>query len=182
MSCNRSNEDIWNQISRNIKLSEEFIREYSDNLNWDYISAYQELSSEFMNEFKDKLNWELISSNQVLPYEFIVNNIDRLNLNSILEEQGMNELSENIIEYGLENKIFDIDKVIKYSIVSCDLLEKYSNEITNWNDVCKFQELTKDFIYKHIKDKKLNVEYVINYSIKPEDMKWFSEILKERYK
>ena len=53
---NRSNErfeetKIWNDISRNVKLDEEFIEKYQDKVNWKMIINYQILSAEFVNKF-----------------------------------------------------------------------------------------------------------------------------------
>ncbi|KAF2900989.1 hypothetical protein ILUMI_05195, partial [Ignelater luminosus] len=48
---------LWSHMSRNQKLSEEFIREFQDYVDWFYISGYQELSKDFIKEFKDQLHW-----------------------------------------------------------------------------------------------------------------------------
>ena len=61
----------WEFISKRLKLSEDFIREFKDKLDWRNISGYQKLSEDFIREFKDVVNWYCISECQVLSEEFI---------------------------------------------------------------------------------------------------------------
>ena len=51
----------WAYVSRCKELSEEFIREFWNELNHDDISMYQKLSEEFMREFWNDLNHDNIS-------------------------------------------------------------------------------------------------------------------------
>ena len=72
----------WINVTRNIQLSEEFIREFQNKVNWKIISPYQNLSEDFIREFKDKVNWDYISKYQKLSPEFIKEfdlNIDKNN-------------------------------------------------------------------------------------------------------
>ena len=46
----------WYESSKCQKLSEDFIREFQDNVNWYRISKHQKLSNEFIEEFKDRLD------------------------------------------------------------------------------------------------------------------------------
>ena len=41
-------------------LSEDFIREFKDDVYWINISIYQKLSEDFIREFKDKVDWNWI--------------------------------------------------------------------------------------------------------------------------
>lgn len=61
----------WSRTSRYQKLSEEFIREYQNDVNWEYISKNQKLSEDFIREFQDKVDWEWISNSQNLSEKFI---------------------------------------------------------------------------------------------------------------
>jgi len=45
----------WYDLSAKHKLSENFIREFQDQVEWHWILYYQILSEEFFLEFKDKL-------------------------------------------------------------------------------------------------------------------------------
>ena len=51
----------WMNLSEHTGLTEDFIREFGDNLDWYWISARQRLSEEFIEEFKDKLDMGFIA-------------------------------------------------------------------------------------------------------------------------
>ena len=87
---NRSNErfeetKIWNDISRNVKLDEEFIEKYQDKVNWKMIINYQILSAEFVNKFlhKGQISIRDLKSNNksglVICHRYIVTMGDYLN-------------------------------------------------------------------------------------------------------
>lgn len=58
----KNNEFIdWWYISYCQKLSEDFIREFSDKVDWNYISYRQKLSFKFIKEFANKINWYYIA-------------------------------------------------------------------------------------------------------------------------
>ena len=59
----------WREISRDCDLSEDFIREYQDDVHWDCISINQKLSKDFIIEFKDKLNLKLMVKYCKVPDE-----------------------------------------------------------------------------------------------------------------
>ena len=48
--------DDWARISRELTLSEDFIRDHQDKVDWEYISKYQKLSEDFIRDHKDKLD------------------------------------------------------------------------------------------------------------------------------
>jgi len=62
--CNMKKEFDWIEICEKYKLSEEFIREFSEEVYWDYISVFQPLSDELIREFSEKVNWYCIIGNQ----------------------------------------------------------------------------------------------------------------------
>ena len=64
-------EKDWRIISYHQKLSEDFIREFSDKVNWNLISCHETLSESFIREFSDKVNWRCISKYQKLSEDFI---------------------------------------------------------------------------------------------------------------
>ena len=47
----------WESVSKHKFLTEDFIREFADEVNWSCISANQHLSEEFIREFADKVDW-----------------------------------------------------------------------------------------------------------------------------
>jgi len=63
--------DYWSYLSQFATLSEDFIREFKDNVDWALISKYQILSEDFIREFEDKVDWKLILRYQSLSKEFI---------------------------------------------------------------------------------------------------------------
>ena len=95
-----SNNVYWYNISKHQKLSEGFIRENSDKVNWFYISIFQKLSEEFIKKFSDILNWDLILKYQKLSESFIRENSDKTNLEYIAQYQKLSP--EFIKEYNLE--------------------------------------------------------------------------------
>ena len=63
-------EVYWEMISKYQTLSEDLIREFKDDVDWWYISKYQTLSEDFIREFKEKIDWHMISKYQTLSKEF----------------------------------------------------------------------------------------------------------------
>ena len=103
------NGDDWMRISARQKLSEDFIREFEDNVDWGCISANQKLSENFIREFQDKVNWLCISAQQKLSEAFIREFQDKVDWdwisiyqklsNDFIEEfknrLGLNELKDS---------------------------------------------------------------------------------------
>ena len=85
----------WYQISMYQRLSEDFIREFADRGNWVFISKHQHLSENFIREFKDDVRWYLISMYQRLSEEFIREFKDKVDWVWISECQ---HLSKEFIE------------------------------------------------------------------------------------
>ena len=56
----------WNEISKYQKLSEPFIKEFSDKVHWANISKYQKLSENFIKEFHDKVFWRNMICNKTI--------------------------------------------------------------------------------------------------------------------
>ena len=107
----------WIIVSRNIQLSEEFIREFQDKIDWYYISEYQKLSEDFIRKFQDKVDWGYISICQ--------------------------KLSENFIR-EFQNKV-NWDFISQYQKLSKDFIREFQNKV-NWDNISKYQKLSEDFI------------------------------------
>lgn len=60
----------WDNISKNSKLSENFIKEFKHKVNWKKISQFQTLSEQFIEEMKDYVTWDKIAKYQKLSPEF----------------------------------------------------------------------------------------------------------------
>lgn len=48
---------IWETLSKEYNLDEDFIRQNADKVNWYWICLRQHLSINFIREFADKINW-----------------------------------------------------------------------------------------------------------------------------
>ena len=94
---NEMEEIEWLLLSRQKKLSEDFIRIFKDKVTWEYVSKEQILSEDFIQEFADKVDWVAISSYQSLSEQFIIKNKDKVKWYFISKNQN---LSDNfLIEY-----------------------------------------------------------------------------------
>ncbi|HNW67062.1 MAG TPA: hypothetical protein PKO10_07670, partial [Aliarcobacter cryaerophilus] len=110
----------WHNISIYQKLSEEFIKEFSDKVNWYNISIYQKLSEEFIKEFSDKVNWYYISEYQKLSESFI----KEYNL-TIPKDNWLYKTKEDKLSYLKENcngiyEIVDDNYIIAYKSTRFD--------------------------------------------------------------
>jgi len=61
----------WINVCMNLRLSEEFMREFKDYIVWATVSRYQPLSESFIREFKDYVDWRNIYQSQILTPDFI---------------------------------------------------------------------------------------------------------------
>jgi hypothetical protein len=68
---NINENECWDIISINQKLSEEFIEKYQDKLNWSSISLFQDLSWDFIQKFSKKIILKNLSNNDCLNESLI---------------------------------------------------------------------------------------------------------------
>lgn len=62
----------WSYISKNMILSDDFIREFFCVLDWKLLSQYQNLSDNIISEFKYKIDWALASKYQNLSKNTLI--------------------------------------------------------------------------------------------------------------
>ncbi|MBW3021026.1 hypothetical protein KY334_07055 [Candidatus Woesearchaeota archaeon] len=76
----RKNPDSWDwyALSRNYKLSEDFIREFKNKVDWYRICKYQKLSENFIREFRDKLSWFGVLRYKKISEDFFLEFKDKL--------------------------------------------------------------------------------------------------------
>ena len=134
------NGDDWMRISACQKLSEDFIREFKDNVDWGWISANQKLSESFIREFQDRVDWDWISVTQKLSEDFIREFQDRVDWFYISNYQ---KLSESFI------REFQ-DKVYWYWIsetqkLSEDFIREFQDKV-DWYWISVTQKLSNEFI------------------------------------
>lgn len=148
-SCHKLSEDfirefkddvVWTYISSCQKLSEDFIREFGDMVDWYRISAFQKLSENFIREFKDRLDWGQISRFQKLSEDFIREFKDMVSWSYISESQ---KLSENFIR-EFKHKVNWSDISI-YQKLSENFIREFKGEVS-WYLISSYQKLSDDFI------------------------------------
>ena len=160
-------EKNWAEISKTRGLTEEFIRENSDNLNWFCMSIYQKLNEEFIREFSDKVFWEYISEYQKLSEEFIRENSNKVDWFYISRDQ---KLSENFIRENYDK--VDWGCISVYQKLSEDFIREFSDKVM-WHSISVFQKLSEEFIRENYK--RVNLYYISQYQkLSPEFIKEYS--------
>ena len=144
----------WCSISHYQHLSEDFIREFKDKVYWFSISEQQHLSENFIREFKDWLDWDWISIRQHLSEDFIREFKDRVTWNWISMFQ---HLSEAFIREFKDDVYWSYISI--YQRLSEDFIRKFKDKV-NWVNISAYQHLSKEFI-EEFKD---NI-----------DMKWIAD-------
>ena len=130
----------WKVISAYQHLSEGFIREFANKVNWALITAYQQLSEEFMREFKGRVCWDYISANQHLSEDFIRKFEDRVDWYYISKYQ---HLSEDFIR-KFEDRV-DWIRISEYQHLSEDFIREFAYRV-DWYAISTHQRLSEDFI------------------------------------
>ena len=122
---------VWDDISINFTLSEEFIREFKDYVDWYFISSFQNLSEDFIREFKNYVTWLKISMYQQLSEKFIREFKDdvywyEISLCQNLSENFISEHKEYVSWYNISN----------YQKLSPEFIQEFENKLTidesNW--------------------------------------------------
>ena len=144
----------WYCISRYQRLSEDFIREFQDRLEMFWIAQYQILSEDFIRDFKNKLDWSLISKCQHLSEDFIREFKDYVNWEYISQYQ---HLSEDFIGEFTDRVYWDY--ISQYQRLSEDFIRRFKNRV-GWHLISKYQRLSDGFI-REFKDRveKIYVAY-----------------------
>ena len=132
----------WEDISKRKNLSEDFIREFQDEVDWSCISMYQNLSESFIREFQDNVNWWSISMYQKLSESFIRDFQNKMKWYQISSRQ---KLSESFIR-EFKDKV-DWGWISVYQKLS----ENFINEFTDRLDL---NEIKDSWHYKTTEEKK----------------------------
>ena len=98
---------FWNLISRYSVFSEDFIREFQDRVDWASVSLNQKLSSNFIREFKDRLYWKEISIAQELTNDTLIEFKDKIHweIYFIRQEANFEIMKKFILKTDLQ--LFD---------------------------------------------------------------------------
>ena len=141
-----TNYHTWIEISHHRGLTEDFIREFKNEVNWNFISCCQHLSEDFIREFQYEVNWDYIAADQQLSEDFIREFADRVDWEYISIYQ---HLSEDFIGEFMHR--IDWCLILKYQHLSENFLRK-SKGWVHWGLISRYQRLSKEFI-EEFKDK-----------------------------
>ena len=130
----------WTDVSCHKGLTEDFIREFADEVNWFSISHYQHLSEDFIREFKDKVYWFSISEQQHLSENFIREfkdwlDWDWISIRQHLSEDFIREFKDRVCWYNIST----------YQRLSEDFIREFKGKV-DWAYISKYQRLSKEFI------------------------------------
>ena len=167
----------WKSISINQKLSEDFIREFQNRVNWDYISEYQKLSEDFIREFQNKVDWYVISRCQKLSEDFIREFKDKIDWSNVSIYQ---KLSEDFIR-EFKDKV-DWCNLLIYQKLSENFIKEFKDKIfSNLGSISKYQKLSENFIreFKYkvswpliISYQKLSPEFIEEFDLDIDEDNW----------
>ena len=147
-----TNYDDWMSVSAHKFLTEDFIREFADEVKWGYISAKQHLSEEFIREFADEVDWVGISLCQRLSEDFIREFKDEVGWYCVSKYQ---RLSEDFIREFKDWVYWDA--ISYYQRLSEDFIREFKDKV-DWDKISTHQHLSEDFI-EEFKDR-LNMYYL----------------------
>ena len=136
----------WRALSEHQYLSEDFIREFKDDVSWHRVSSCQHLSENFIREFKDKVNWGCISHYQHLSEDFIREFKNDVSWGWVLISQ---HLSESFIREFADK--FNWRLIPQFQRLSEDFIREFADSV-DWHYVSMHQQLSEDFI-REFKDK-----------------------------
>lgn len=112
--------EIWQAISRNPNLTDEFIKKYTEKLDWVAVMQWKKFPGNVLLHKIGKVPSEVISQYQALTPEFIDEHADVLDWYSLCEYQDLPE----------------------------ELMEKHVDKL-NWGQVSLYQKMSSKFIEKH---------------------------------
>ena len=132
----RDNKQAWDNIISRQKLSESFLREYSEKFNPLYIIYYQTVSKDFVREIMtdNEIFWRNLSSSR--------------NINSTYFDEFRHEINWTCI-LDDRKELLTIDMIEKYFF---DIIEHVTEEGAHpWEitTISQYPHLTEDFMRKH---------------------------------
>jgi hypothetical protein len=137
-------------------LSEDFIREYQNEVHWEYISLFQTLSEDFIQEFQNFVDWVNISIFQKLSGEFIKKFADKVGWWCIskyqkLSEYFINEFADilNFSEIEDNWNYKDIE-FLKQQVVNTGLYECYENYFIAYKGIRSDRHSKYNFQYQYL--------------------------------
>lgn len=139
----RENNDLIYAINYNDTIfSEQFLREFGDQINWRAVHEKQEITIDFIREHKDVLDtsfWEWVSYNFDLTPQFIDEFVDYLNWR-IISGKG---LSEDLVVKYIDR--VDWTNISTKSNLSEDFVRAFK-EYINWEYVIRKNKFSEQFL------------------------------------
>ena len=144
----------WNAICKEERLSENFLKENSGQINWKLVSEFQILSQEFIREFSGRLFWEEVINHQKVSERFIEEFADKEKWQVDLEKLSKRQQSlyEKIGKPFDEREYWTIISKKKQLAngkgLSPAFMERHQEELT-WSCLPLFQKLPMQLIDRH---------------------------------
>ncbi len=143
----------WHQVASQQKLSENFIREFKNMLPMRYVSTYQKLSEDFIRELSDIVCWECIFIYQELSEGFIREFIGMMGSNVKLNVINYQKLS---VKFRKELSI-ELEQQFHFN------RSKWYNWLYEGNWLYKSKKLKLKYIKEKTNYEVIDDEYIIAY-------------------
>jgi len=118
--------ELWQGVSKNYSLTEDFIRDFRDYVTWDWITVKQIMSDEFIEEFKDRILWDHLCKYKKLSEDFMRKYRDKINWTMASKYQNMSlGFMKEFKSYINWNQIFQNQK-----IKNSKFIEEFKDKIT----------------------------------------------------
>jgi hypothetical protein len=128
--------NIYDMMSKNEPISDDFLTLFKNDLNWGVISSYRylELTKSQIEKFNDYFCWTIVCSKYIIP------------------ESKLDKLLSNCSNYTMgTHTIATLEDVYKCQKYSESLIDKHITKL-NINYIFTYQKhLSKDFLKKHKK-------------------------------
>lgn len=149
-----------------LNVCEKDLLENRNEVDWDYLSSNRRFSLGFIKNNDLPWNWENLQNNKHLQFNFAnhfhtkinkITNIDKVDYKLLnMDNHGFLEIVEKCkLDFEFVDKyksIIDFNRLsFNYSIHQ-KIVDKYSNENWNWENISKYLRMNSKFIVKH-KDK-----------------------------
>ena len=125
--------------------------------------------------------WDFMIQNTILENKLILSNLDNINIKLLINRQKLNNdilINDKFISIINKKKLYNY--IIKDQFLNNDILNTYIYNFPDicWEDICKYQNLTIEFMEKHInnlhwdiisENQLMTLEFIVKYK---EKIKW----------
>lgn len=170
------NDIHWIAVNDHQKITIDFIREYKDILDtgfWDWISWNFDLTNQFIDEFANKLNWKIISG-KGLTEDIILKYIDRIDWTNISTRSNLSEeFVRAFREYISWEYVIRKNKFSEQFLLD---MKEYIERENAWEQLSMWQDLSNEFM----KENGINsaYKYLFNHD---NDTRYYYDTICDRY-